>query len=72
MRMIGMYEYQSLLTGDKYYSSVEYDNLNNYFDEFGGIVFYSFKQLKELPEKEYIKSMRKLTDIVRELYIKNK
>ena len=67
-----MYEYQSLLTGDKYYSSVEYDNLKDYFDEFRGIVFYSFNQLKELPEKKYIQSMRKLTDIVRELYVKNK
>jgi len=67
-----MYEYQSLLTEDKYYSSVEYTHLTDYFDEFGGLLFYSLKELKRLPEKEYINSLRKLTDIVRELYKRDK
>lgn len=47
-----MYEYESYVTGEKFYSSAKLKDLNDKFDEYGFPIFYSLSELQRMSKKE--------------------
>jgi len=47
-----MYEYESYVTGEKFYSSAKLKDLNDKFDRYGLPIFYSLSELLKMTKRE--------------------
>jgi hypothetical protein len=62
-----MYEYESYVTGEKFYSAAKLQYLKNPYDAQGLPVFYSAKQLVAFSEDEYKEAYSVLERILKEV-----
>lgn len=67
-----MYEYKSIISQEKYYSSLEYSEMSNIYDSFGVPIFYSYDSLRNtVSQSEFEKALKRFGNEILKLNLES-